>query len=176
MLYDLFISVLAIVGTLTVIVYSIRMAKSRVYAIGIIHKTTDSSLSASSPTIEEGQPAFAPAATDSKDRFFGHQKMWLCKTCGVVKRAESEIRCMRCKQSMTLLRSEDIIEVSDFETLSEESQSPAGISAINSKLQSHDRVLQEVELRLRKLESESVQKTLEASEESNEAVREQFVN
>jgi hypothetical protein len=160
--YDAFIFTLTLVGIVTVLVYSYKIAHSRVYPVGIVREISNPEKSVDLP------PEQVEAAAAA--RVIAWREMWCCEHCGLVQPRGKEpygkdFQCRRCKE----------VAVSPFATVGMMGKSLANESeqvAHEREFAEHAEALKHLtkmssdfEKRIRKLEVEAVRQSQEAAEE-----------
>ena len=181
MVYDAFILSLAIIGIVGVLVFSHKIAYSRVYPIGIVRKWPESRKSIDDTRTQPDtqvagppeQPVLAPPL--EADLVAGTE-VWRCEKCGLVQHRGKDFRCRRCKQLSNMAAKMRSGDKEDPRT-NEGGRLPLDkqVAEHGKTLELHDKLFEQFETRIRQLEVESVQKSQETGEQSQPA-REEYIH
>jgi hypothetical protein len=171
--YDAFISTLTVVGIVTALVYSYKIARSRVYPVGIVRELPEARKSIEAPP-EQREATTPPARWEGAG---AGKETWRCESCGLVQARGKDLQCRRCKHitlsqfAMTVEKMEESV-ANEPEQLALEKE----IAEHGATLKAHSKLFKDIEKRIRLLEVESVKKSQEAAEERPRPQQAEVIN
>ena len=181
MTYDIIISALAIIGIAAVVVSSYKMAHSRVYPVGVIHRSVDTrkmiDSGATERTKNDGQTEKEVKVKSRAGKYFTYtNEMWQCEECGLVQPFGEDRHCKNCKHHMTSEPCSEILENEGTEAGMPDNSVFDRVTKLDQKLSSHVKSIHDLEKRLRRLEVESFRKLQSTGEETAQPTREEIIH
>jgi hypothetical protein len=166
--YDAFVLLLGIIGIATAIVYSQKIARGTARAVGIVREWPQTRSIVEQPQ-EHGGPLNVPgqmtadsAATFSRPT----RKMRRCEECGLYQHRGDETRCRGCNSPLKAAFAGQVVEKDEARNRLQHTK----------RLELHDKLLQDLDKRMRQLEIDSLKKSQEASEEAPQLAQADYIN
>ncbi len=166
MVYDAFILSLTILGIASVVVFSYKIAHSRLYPVGIVRKLPGSRKPIDEAAAQLGglvdvPPEQIAAAAPIRVEPAPGKEMWRCEKCGLLQYRGKDFQCRRCDPMAT--------QGGHFALEKE-------IAEHGEALKLQRKLVKDLEKRIRQLEVELVKKSQEAAGDKPRLPRAEYVN